>query len=281
MANPIAPTRAGAERRPGGGLDSAATRARRGGAAGTSQRTRAYRLCVLSWAGREPTEALIERMKQAAFQWDRRSRLVPLDRRTQALLVPERSRGGAGRERLHAAVDAVVDAVRAVRPDADIHAVVGDRITSPKHFPVIAARLRRLARHACACRGDEVVWAQRYSLACLLETLDPRLASAFVEGQLATLRAYDREHGTNLQRVLELALDHDNRNAAARAAFMHRNTFRRQLGKALELIDVDLTCPEEQLALHVALKMRSFDGSLRLGETLGPSSRGAPSTRRR
>ena len=66
-----------------------------------------------------------------------------------------------------------------------------------------------------------------------------------------------------------------------RAAFMHRNTFRRQLGKALELIDVDLTCPEERLALHVALKMRSFDAPLRLGETLDPSSRGAPSTRRR
>jgi DNA-binding PucR family transcriptional regulator len=132
----------------------------------------------------------------------------------------------------------------------------------------VASRLRRLGRYADARGADGLVWARRYSLACLLETLDPRQASAFVEGQLATLRAYDREHGTNLQRVLELALDHENRNTAARAAFMHRNTFRRQLSKALALIDVDLACPEERLALHVALKMRSSDGALRLGGRL-------------
>ena len=141
-------------------------------------------------------------MRRAAFQWDRQSRLVSLDSRAQVLLVPERSPGGPGRERLRAAVDGVVDAVRAVRPDAEIHAVVGDRMTSPQHLPAIAAQMRELARHACACTSDEVVWAQRYSLACLLKTLDPRQASAFVESQLATLRAYDREHGTNLQRVL-------------------------------------------------------------------------------
>lgn len=81
--------------------------------------------------------------------------------------------------------------------------------------------------------------------------------SAFVQGQLASLQAYDHEHRTNLQRVLELALDHDSRNTAARAAFMHRNTFRRQLRKALELIDLDLDCPEERLALHLALKLRA------------------------
>jgi DNA-binding PucR family transcriptional regulator len=55
---------------------------------------------------------------------------------------------------------------------------------------------------------------------------------------------------------------------------MHRNTFRRQLGKALELIDVDLTCPEERLALHVALKMRAPGGPLQVGARL-PSSRAA------
>jgi DNA-binding PucR family transcriptional regulator len=117
--------------------------------------------------------------------------------------------------------------------------------------------LTRLVRNSGSSVGEEVVCARRYSLAWLLETLDPCAASAFVEGQLADLRAYDREHGTDLQGVLELALDYENRNAAARAAFVHRNTFRRQLGKALELIDVDLACPEARLGLHVALKMRT------------------------
>jgi DNA-binding PucR family transcriptional regulator len=237
-------------------LDSTVTRARR---AGSLRATRTYRPCLLSWVGRGPSEALIDRMRRAALDWDRRSRLLVVDSGTQALLVPE----DAGRERLQAAVRAVVGAVLAVRPDAEIHAVVGDRITSGEPLRVVAARLRRLARTG----GDEVVSARRYSLAGLLQTLDPRQASAFVDGQLGTLRAYDREHGTNLQRVLELALDHENRNTAARAAFMHRNTFRRQLARALELIDVDLSCPEERLALHVALKM--------------PGSRAVPSAPRR
>lgn len=105
-----------------------------------------------------------------------------------------------------------------------------------------------------------MVWARRDSLACLLEPLDPRRVSAFVQGQLADLQAYDQEHGTNLQHVLELALDHESRNNAARAAFMHRNTFRRQLDRALELIDVDLESPEERLALHLALKVRALGG---------------------
>jgi sugar diacid utilization regulator len=258
VADAVAARQAAPERRPGAGLDSTAKRARRGLPAGTLRAARTYRPCLLSWLAGGPSDALIERMRSAALDWDRRSLLVVVDRRAQALLLPDEPPEGTSRERLATAVVAVVDAVHAVRPEAEIHAVVGDRIPSREGLPVVAARLRRLAHFARARGGGELVWARRYSLACLLETIDPRRASAFVEGQLASLRAYDREHGTNLQRVLELALDHENRNTAARAAFMHRNTFRRQLAKALELIDVDLSCPEERLALHVALKMRAL-----------------------
>jgi DNA-binding PucR family transcriptional regulator len=253
----LAARQAAPERRPGAPLDPPPTRTRRGPAAGILRGPRAYWPCLLSWVESAPSDVLIERMKRAARDWDRRSLLVAVDSRSQALLVPDDSGGETSRERLHAAVLSVVNAVHAVQPGAEIHALVGDRITSRERLPVVAARLRRLARFAHAGGGGEVVWARRYSLASLLETIDPRQASAFVEGQLALLRAYDRDHETNLQRVLELALDHQNRNAAARAAFMHRNTFRRQLAKALELIDVDLSCPEERLALHVALKMRA------------------------
>jgi hypothetical protein len=255
------------ERREGASAHSIKTSSRRGGAAGRLPVGRAYRPCLLSWVRGEPTDALIERMRQAALCWDRRSLLVVVDRGTQVLLLSERWPGGPTREHLCEAVDSTVQAVRAVRPEAEIRAVVGDRMTSGERLAVVAARLRRLARYTFARGTDEVVWARRYSLACLLDTLDPRQASAFVKGQLAGVQAYDREHGTNLQHVLELALDHDDRNTAAHAAFMHRNTFRRQLSKALELIDVDLACPEERFALHVALKM------LALGEPLGSGER--------
>lgn len=227
--------------------------------------SRAYRPCVLSWLRGEPTDALIEQMRNAALRWNQGSLLVSLDRSTQVLLVSDESQGGPSRRRLRDAVHSVVEVARAARPDAQIHTAVGDRVRPGDRLAVAASRLRRIRRYASAHGGDEVVWARRYSLACLLETVDPRQAAAFIEGQLASLRAHDREHGTNLQRVLELALDNDNRSAAADAAFMHRNTFRRQLRRALELIDVDLACPEERLALHVALKMRELGGPLGSG----------------
>jgi len=204
-------------------------------------------------------------MRQAALRWDRRSLLVSVDRAAQVLLLSDDWPERPGRGHLREAVHSVVAGVRAVRPEAEIRAIVGDRTTSGEPLAVAAAGLRRLARYAFRHGSEEVVWGRRYSLACLLETLDPRQATAFVKEQLGGLPAYDREHGTNLQRVLELALDHDNRNAAARAAFMHRNTFRRQLSQALEVIDVDLACPEERLALHVALKMRALVGPLGSG----------------
>jgi DNA-binding PucR family transcriptional regulator len=246
------------------------TRVRRGLAAGPGWATRAYRPSVLCWVGPGPTDPLIERMRRAALAWDPRTRLVSVGDRAQALVVAEDSPEGPSRERAHAAVLSVIEAVRGVRPEIEIRAVIGDRVTSRERLPVEVAQLTRLARHADAGGGEGPIRAQRHSLAWLLETLDARAASVFVEDQLAGLRAYDREHGTNLQRVLELALDHENRNAAARAAFMHRNTFRRRLGKALELIDADLARPEERLAVHVALKMRA---------RFSPS--GAPSTPRR
>ncbi|HYN50887.1 MAG TPA: helix-turn-helix domain-containing protein [Thermoleophilaceae bacterium] len=286
----LAPRQVAPERRLGAGEDSITTTSRRGGAHGRLTVRRGYHPCLLSWVRGESTDALIERMRQAALRWDRGSLLVSVDRGAQVLLLSEDSPGGPGRGHLREAVRSVVHAV-AVRPEAEIRAVVGDRMTSAERLAVVAARLRRLARYAFARETDDVVWARRYSLACMLETLDPRQATAFIKEQLGGLPAYDREHGTTLQRVLELALDHDNRNAAARAAFMHRNTFRRQLSKALELIDVDLACPEERLALHVALKMRALVGPLGSGERFNragsdrrlhpASSRAAPSAPRR
>lgn len=217
---------------------------------------RTYRPCLLTWLAGEPTRALIDTMRRTALYRDRRTRLVPLDEATQVLLLAEDSNDRPSRERVGAMVRSVVDSVRAVRPEVRIHAVVGDRVAPGARLALATARLHRLARRGFTESGSELVWGRRYSLASLLEALEPRQAGAFVEEQLASVRAYDCEHGTNLERVLELALDHPNRNTAASAAFMHRNTFRRQLEKALELAGVDLDDPEERLALHVALKLQ-------------------------
>lgn len=244
-------------RRPGAPADSTTMDPRRCSLHQPRAR-RAYRPCLLSWVEGEPTTAVIGRMRRAALDHDPGGVLVSGELHSQMLLFAEDSLGEPIRERLRRAVQSVIDAAHAVQPSAEIRAVVGDRVTSPERLPVVAARLRRLARYALDRSSDEVVWARGHSLLRMLQSLDAREASAFVDGQLAPLQTYDREHRTNLQRVLELALDHSNRGTAARAAFMHRNTFRRQLRKALELIDVDLASPEERLALHIALKMRAL-----------------------
>lgn len=163
-----------------------------------------------------------------------------------------------GRQHLRETIAEVARAVQDRRPEAEIHTVVGQRIRPGEQLEAVASRLSRVERQAVAHGCEAIASARHYSLACLLERLDACDATAFVHEQLAGLAAYDRERGTNLLRVLELALDHPDRNAAARAAFMHRNTFRRQLRTALKLLDADLDCPDERLALHLALKMRAL-----------------------
>jgi DNA-binding PucR family transcriptional regulator len=179
-----------------------------------------YLPALLRWAGGDPSDAELASMR-AVVRRSGCGRVVSLDRRRHVLLL----RGGSGRAR--ATVAEVERAIQAGRPAAGVDTVIG----------------RRAARH--------------YALACLLDRLDARAARTFAADQLAALEEHDREHGTSLLRVLELALDHPDRNAAARAAYMHRNTFRRRLRAALTLIDADLDSPEERLALHLAVKMRT------------------------
>jgi DNA-binding PucR family transcriptional regulator len=152
------------------------------------------------------------------------------------------------REPTAADVASVLDALRGWAESRVI------RLGTRRHLLLVSgAELDEVARVVRARRPD--VHICPYSLA---RFLDPRDASLFVHDQLAALADHDREHGTDLLRVLELALDHHDRNDAARAAFMHRNTFRRRLRQAEQLAGADLACPEERLALHLALKLRAL-----------------------
>lgn len=218
---------------------------------------RTYWPCLLDWIGGDPTAAALERMRHAARSRDRKSMLLPIAPRMEVLLIAGDSLAGATREKLEEVVSALLEIARGERPGARIHAVVGPRIGSGESVATAASHLCQLERYALARGEAGVTWAPGYSFACLLET-HARHGCTSMQAQLARLAAYDREHGTDLQRVLELALDHGNRNVAARAAFMHRNTFRRKLRTALGLVDTDLDCPEDRLALHLALKLRSL-----------------------
>ena len=209
-----------------------------------------YLPCLLSWASGDPTDADLVAVSDAARR-SGRCRLVSIDRRRQLLLA-------AGRAQLRETIAAVAGTVGDRRPDAKIDAVVGQRTKRGEQLEAVASRLLRVNRQRVAHGCEPSASPRHYSLACLLERVDARDAMVFVDEQLAGLAAHDREHGTKLLLVLESALDHPDRNAAARAAFMHRNTFRRQLRTALGLIEADLDCPEERLALHLALRLRAL-----------------------
>jgi hypothetical protein len=193
------------------------------------------RSCLFSWAGQEPTDGLLERMQQAARRSDAGARLVAVQSRSRVLLTTGGEDGFAG------AVAAALEVALSSDPQGAVTVLAG-----PPRRPGAEG-----ATGACGSAS-----APCASLAWLLGRLDARQAATFIEHRLAAVVAYDREHGTDLQGVLELALDHPHRNEAADAAFMHRNTFRRQLDRALRLLGVDLGCPEERLALHLALKLR-------------------------
>jgi hypothetical protein len=214
---------------------------------------RAYRPCLIAWSRNAPADELLDEMREAGRRRDLGTLLVSLDRATHLLLVPDDPGAPPAPGRVHAALSAALQVALTDGAEAGIRVVVGRRVAPGEDLRVVASRLRRRQANRVDCID---VTARRDGLAWLLDGLDARHASTFVEHQLAALADYDHEHGTNLQRVVELALDHQNRNRAADAAFMHRNTFRRQLRKALSLLDADLDRPEERLALHLALKMR-------------------------
>lgn len=216
---------------------------------------RGYRPCLLSWSKGEAPQSGVELTREIGLRCDAQLKLISVDRSTQLLLCAERPPHATTRRSFTRAVRELLESLRSRYPESEVRAVIGDRIGAGEGFADVVSRLRRSERLAPA---EGIVSPRRCALAHLLEAVEPRRAGAFVEEQLETLAAYDHEHGTNLLRVLELALDHPDRNAAANAAFMHRNTFRRQLRTALEAADADIESPEERLALHLALKLRTL-----------------------
>jgi len=216
----------------------------------------AYWPCLLRWLRRDTSGRVLEDLRAAVRRWDPRSLVAGVARGSQLLLLADEPRASAPREELGAVVGQVVAAGRGGRPSGGSQAVIGDLIGPDDRLDPVVRGLCRAGAEPPLGR-DVVVWARGEALRRLVELLDARSARQFVEDQVGRLAAYDRRHGTSLERVLELALDHDDRGTAAEAAFMHRNTFRRQLRKARELLGADLECPEERIAVHLALKMRA------------------------
>lgn len=154
-------------------------------------------------------------------------------------------------------LELVVARIRDLVPPLDMRAIAGDDAVSLVELGALVGRLVRLTAYGQGAQSDAYVTrARQYALAGFLrDSVAAGQARAFVDDLLGDLVAWDAEHGSDLVRVLEAALDSPRQDVAARRCFMHRNTFRHRYHKALEVLGDDLEDPEMRLAVHVALKL--------------------------
>lgn len=214
-----------------------------------------YWPALLVWAVGHPGPRTVSEVNRNLSGQADGSITVALDNTTIALLLPSR-RGRAARRDVHRILDQVVHHVCQLG-HRNIRVISGERSVVAEGLPASVSELVRLR----GCLPDlaseaSVVSARSFDLARLLrEAVNRRRALAFVHQRLGSLLRHDRDHGTDLTHVLELALDFSGREQAARESHRHRNTFRRHLKQALQLVDADLDSPDDRLALHVAIKL--------------------------
>jgi DNA-binding PucR family transcriptional regulator len=96
------------------------------------------------------------------------------------------------------------------------------------------------------------------SLELLLSLLPAEAGQAFRDRLLDPVLAYDREHGTELVRTLEVFLGCSaSWTKAAELMFVHVNSLRYRVRRIEELTGRDLSALEDQAALLLALRLQS------------------------
>ncbi len=105
--------------------------------------------------------------------------------------------------------------------------------------------------------GKPGVWAfENLGILPWLQVLPPEIHSASRYHRVVQEMAeYDREHGTELLKTVEVYLDHlGNAQQSARDLFIHRNTLRQRLTKIRETWELDFGDPYTVLNLLIAIK---------------------------
>jgi sugar diacid utilization regulator len=220
--------------------------------------THLYRPVVVSWRRGARSTSLLPDVAALVRGQGRANAAVACGDRALALVLADASPDGAAPE-VRRLVQCVVDFVGA-RGGAPRAIIAHDDVPAD----AVAAQTRKLlglARYAEARPvAGAVVPEDALELAGLLEGIDRARATDFVERHVGALLAYDRAHRTDLARVLEIGLDMPNRDEAARAAYMHRNTFRRHFPHALDLAGLEVEDGDQRLAVHVALRLAHVIG---------------------
>jgi hypothetical protein len=211
---------------------------------------------LLVWTVGHPGPRTLRETARVASRNKPGSLTVPFDSASVVTLFPDHVPGVANQSDVHDWLAELVDHAQGLG-HRDVRGIAGEGSVSVGLLPGRVERLQRLRRHLPHPYDEAPVLSARwFALDCLLsEGLNRSRALSFVEDCIGRLVTYDRDHGTELANVLELALDFPHRDDAARAAYMHRNTFRRHLKHALEIVSADLEDPDDRLALHVALRL--------------------------
>ncbi|HEY65567.1 MAG TPA: hypothetical protein G4O02_13455 [Caldilineae bacterium] len=117
-----------------------------------------------------------------------------------------------------------------------------------------------LGRRLIAGCGSLLVDARELGVYQLLLPLEgSSTLRAFYEETLGALEEYDRRHGTELVRTLEVYFHQlGNLSRAAEVMYLHRNTLIYRLERIASILGIDLDDPETRLCLQLALKIRQI-----------------------
>ncbi len=147
-------------------------------------------------------------------------------------------------------------------PDRAGGAVIGIGRVADSADPAELARSRndvdRSLRVLKRGSGSRVALFTDLQMDALLLDIGDQLRSegGLVDGPVARIRHYDKQHGTSLEEALELWLDSFGNALGASAALdLHRNTFRYRLRRAAEIAQVNLDDPDERFAAMLEFRL--------------------------
>jgi hypothetical protein len=215
----------------------------------------AYWPAIVAWATGTVAPEVLERVEHDARRLAERS-LTALLNGHLVLLHPGSGGDAAAWFRRVAAL------TRALAPASRARAVAAEGPVDIGGLSAAIAGLLQLHQFGPRSAGDlPLTWSREYALDGLLYgRVEPTASTEFVDRHLGPLIEWDHDHGTDLVAILEAALDFPRHDRAAERCFMHRNTFRRRVRQATELLGEDLESPDVRLAVHVALKLRRLAG---------------------
>lgn len=147
-------------------------------------------------------------------------------------------------------------AAAAKLPDASLNIAVGTLCEKAADYreSYLAARrgldlLRLLGRS-----GDVFSFRGNTLDSVLLQATRPEVVVKFIARYVEPLDRYDAKHKSELRRTLEVVYEADSLQEAARRLHVHVSTLRYRLGKASELLGIDVRDSSAALDVQVALK---------------------------